>query len=85
MDLLNRLILLHLCIGLITMLIFIIFCDKLDYLRSHSNLHYGPGLIDFDLDNMKLYQIVLFTLSVFAIFWPILLYLVYADYKNQRK
>ena len=85
MDLLNRLILFHLCIGLITMLIFIIFCDKIDEISDNSNLHYGPSLMDFDPDNMKLYQIVLFTLSAFAIFWPILLYLVYADYKNQRK
>jgi len=85
MNLLNRGILCHLCIGLLTMLVFILFSNKIDYLRTHSNLQYGPNLIDFDLDNMKLYQIVLFTISVFTIFWPAILYLIYADYKNQRK
>ena len=85
MDLLNRCILYHLCIGLLTMFIFILFSNKIDYVRTHSNLQYGPSLIDLDLDNMKIYQLVIFTISVFAIFWPALLYLIYADYKNQRK
>lgn len=85
MDIINRLIIYYIFIGLITLILFILFIDKIRYLRANSNLHYVPNLIDFDIDNMSVFQIVMLTLSFFTVFWPTVIYFIYEDYKNQRK